>query len=193
MGLSRNKSSKFCHRLGSSQTNMILQEKVSLLDRDSEDIRAIAGVTWEEYEAFLAKVGDRILCRFAYLDGDLEIMSPSRRHESRKTFIGNLLERYFLETDTPYFPIGSTTLKDQGKSAGVEPDESYCVGEDKEVPDLAIEVVVTSGNIDRLELYGRLGIREVWFWRKDELSVYVLQETGSYEKCDSSQILPDLD
>ena len=172
---------------------MILQEKVSLLDRDSEDIRAIAGVTWEEYEAFLAKVGDRILCRFAYLDGDLEIMSPSRRHESRKTFIGNLLERYFLETDTPYFPIGSTTLKDQGKSAGVEPDESYCVGEDKEVPDLAIEVVVTSGNIDRLELYGRLGIREVWFWRKDELSVYVLQETGSYEKCDSSQILPDLD
>ena len=172
---------------------MVLLEKVLLLDRDSEERRVIAGVTWKGYKSLLAQRGDRLLYRVAYLDGDLEIVAPSRRHESQKTLIGNLLEIYFLETDIPYFPMGSTTLKNRVKSAGVEPDESYCVGENKEIPDLAIEVVVTSGSIDRLELYGRLGIREVWFWRKEELSVYVLQEMGGYEKVNRSEVLPDLD
>ncbi|MEG4506483.1 Uma2 family endonuclease [Microcoleus sp. F6_B4] len=34
----------------------------------------------------------------------------------------------------------------------------------KAIPDLAIEVVFTSGGIDKLQLYKRLGIPEVWFW-----------------------------
>jgi Uma2 family endonuclease len=108
---------------------------------------------------------------------------------------------YFLETDTPYFPMGSTTLKAQYKQAGVEPDESYCLYEDKEIPDLAIEVVVTSGSINRLELYGRLEIREVWFWQKGKIWVYVrrdgdsrqFSETFGYEEIDRSELLPNLD
>lgn len=103
-------------------------------------------------------------------------MAPSRRHEGRKTRIGTLLEIYFLETNTEYFPTGSTTFLLSEQSVGGEPDESYCVGTDKEFPDLAIEVVVTSGGINRLAIYQQLGIQEVWFWVKDRLAIYYLRE-----------------
>ena len=59
--------------------------------------------------------------------------------------------------------MGSTTLQRPEQGAGGELDESYCIGTDKDFPDLAIEVIVTSGSINRLELYRRLGVQEVWF------------------------------
>jgi Uma2 family endonuclease len=156
-------------------------------------------VSWDEYEALLVDLVDRSSPRIAYLDGVLEIVSPGRAHESRKTVLGDLLLVYFLENDIPYFPMGSTTLKARYKQAGVEPDESYCLYENKEKPDLAIEVVVTSGSINRLELYGRLEIREVWFWQKGRIRVYVrrdeeqFSETFGYEEIDRSELLPNLD
>jgi Uma2 family endonuclease len=57
---------------------------------------------------------------------------------------------------------GAWTLKSPPNQSGLEPDECYLVGDqDKPTPDLAIEVVWTSGGIDKLEIYGRLGIGEV--------------------------------
>jgi Uma2 family endonuclease len=167
---------------------------------DPEERRSISNVNWSQYEALLADLEDSSHYRVTYLDGVLEIVSPSRRHERSKTQIGNLLEIYFLETDTEYFPVGSTTLRKQERQAGTEPDESYCISTDKEFPDLAIEVVVTSGGINRLELYRRLGVREVWFWQNDQFSIYYLHEdseqwaqTFGYEAIRQSQVLPDLD
>jgi Uma2 family endonuclease len=168
---------------------------------DSEERRTITGVSWAQYEALLSEVGDRSPHGISYLDGVLEIASLTRRHERGKTQIGSFLETYFVETDTEYFPMGSTTLRKQKRQAGGEPDESYCIGTDKEFPDLAIEVVVTSGGIDRLDLFRRLGIREVWFWRSDRFKLYHLREdlplefpeTFGYELITQSEILPDLD
>lgn len=168
---------------------------------DPEERRVLSRVSWAQYEALLADLGDASAYRVHFLDGVLEILAPSRNHESGKTQIGNLLELYFLETDTEYFPMGSTTLKKPERQAGGEPDESYCIGTDKEFPDLAIEVIVTSGSINRLELYRRLGVREVWFWQKNRLSLYHQREetpaqfieTAGYEPIQHSEVLPDLD
>ena len=33
----------------------------------------------------------------------------------------------------------------------------------------------TRGGLDKLEIYRRLGVREVWFWINGELTVYVLR------------------
>jgi Uma2 family endonuclease len=128
-------------------------------------------------------------------------MSPSRRHESRKTRIGDLLFIYFLEADINYFPFGSTTLRPEEKSGGTEPDEAYCIDTDKEFPDLAIEVIVTSGGINKLEVYRRLNVKEVWFWQNDRFSLYYLREETpvqfvpncGYEPIARSAILPNLD
>ncbi|WP_035987527.1 Uma2 family endonuclease [Leptolyngbya sp. KIOST-1] len=168
---------------------------------DPEERRVLSRVSWPQYEALLADMGDGSAYRVHFLDGVLEILAPSRNHESSKTRIGDLLLIYFLETGTEYFPMGSTTLKKPENQAGGEPDESYCIGTDKEFPDLAIEVIVTSGSINRLELYRRLGVREVWFWQKNHLYLYHQREetpgqfgeTAGYEPIQNSEVLPDLD
>src|SRR5262249_15307349 len=133
---------------------------------------------WSDFEAMLAMRGDRSAPRMAYLDGVLEIMSPSRGHEGTKSIIGSLVELFALETGLVLSAYGGWTLKDDPELAGLEPDECYIIGPDqsKDRPDLAIEVIWTSGGIDKLEIYRRLGVREVWFWEDDELSVYVLAD-----------------
>jgi Uma2 family endonuclease len=173
----------------------------ALQTQDAEDRYITDGVSWQHYEALLGRRGDNPGWRVIYLDGVLEIVSPSRRHESGKTRIGTLLEIYFLETDTDYFPLGSATFRLQEQRGGAEPDESYCLGAEKEFPDLAIEVVLTSGGINRLEVYQRLGIREVWFWQDERFFLYHWREaspvqfaqTYGYEALSHSALLPELD
>ncbi|HLO51653.1 MAG TPA: Uma2 family endonuclease, partial [Kamptonema sp.] len=128
-----------------------LLEEQALQRQDPEDRYITDRVTWEQYETMLARIGDAAGYRVIYLDGVLEIMAPSRRHESGKTRIGDLLLIYFVEAEIDYFPFGSTTLRQEEKSSGIEPDEAYCIGTDKEFPDLAIEVTITSGGINKLE------------------------------------------
>ncbi|MBP0030593.1 Uma2 family endonuclease [Roseofilum sp. Guam] len=167
---------------------------------DSEDRYLTNSATWEYYETLLNIIGDNGGYRVTYLDGVLEIMSTSRRHETDKTRIGNLLELYFLEADIEYFTFGSTTLKQEEQRAGLEADEGYCFGTDKDVPDLAIEVVVTSGGIPKLEVYRRLQVPEVWFWQNGEFSVYhfrsnlpaELEYNYGYERIENSELLPDI-
>ncbi len=158
---------------------------------DPEERQTITGVNWDNYEALLNDLGDSLQYRVTYLDGVIELMSPSRRHEIRKTIIGSLLEIYFQEKRIRYFPLGSTTFRKQAKRGGVEPDESYCIGIEKEVPDLAIEVVVTSGGIDKLEVYKRLAVAEVWFFQNNQ-AVYHLRDEN-YELVAKSELLPNLD
>ena len=157
-------------------------------------------VSWEYYETLLTQLGDSLEFRLTYLDGILEIMSPSHNNERIKTQIGTLLEVYFLETDTEYYPMGSMTLRNPEQRGGTEPDESYCIRSNKEIPDLAIEVVITSGGINRLEVYQRLGVREVWFWQNNRFFVYhfrsetieQFQQTSGYELINNSEIIPDI-
>jgi Uma2 family endonuclease len=152
------------------------------------------GVPWEHFEAELALRGDRPVPRMAYLDGALELMTPSQRHESLKSLIGRLTEVYALEREIELSPYGGWTLRNAPKEAGLEPDECYIVGLDqsKEVPDLAVEVVWTSGGIDKLEIYRRLGVGEVWFWKAGRLDVHVMRH-GQFEQAPTSALFPDLD
>jgi Uma2 family endonuclease len=59
-------------------------------------------------------------------------------------------------------------------------------------PDLAIEVVWTSGGVRKLDIYKQLGVQEVWFWRKGRISVHLLRD-GEYVDAPSSRVLPGID
>src|SRR6266496_944782 len=72
-------------------------------------------VTWEQYETLLAIRGDRAGVRMAYLEGELELMSPSRTHESIKKVLARLLEAYAEERGLDLNGFGSMTLKSQPK------------------------------------------------------------------------------
>ncbi|CAD5940066.1 hypothetical protein NO976_01919 [Planktothrix agardhii] len=181
-----------------SQLEILLNPDENL---QGSEVRYITDkVSWEYYETLLTQLGDSLEFRLTYLDGILEVMSPSRNHERIKTLIGDLLLIYFLETDTEYYPTGSMTLRNPEQRGGTEPDESYCIGSNQEIPDLAIEVVITSGGINRLEVYQRLGVREVWFWQNNRFLVYhfrsenveQFQQTSGYELINNSEILPDI-
>jgi Uma2 family endonuclease len=153
----------------------------------------LTAVTWKQYESLLELFGDdHPGVRLAYLEGDLEIMSPSRKHERIKTTLGRLVELYALERDIPLTGLGSTTFREVAKERGAEPDECYCTGPEKEFPDIAVEVILTSGGINKLAIYEGLGVPEVWFWRAGALHVYGLGPDG-YRRRDRSDLLPELD
>jgi Uma2 family endonuclease len=150
-------------------------------------------VSWEDYERILAIRGDRSAPRLTYLEGTLEIMSPSRDHEGVKSYIGCLLEAWCLERGVEFTPYGAWTLKEQREERGVEPDECYVFGTDKpERPHLAIEVEWTRGGLSKLEVYRKLGVGEVWRWRKGVISVHLLRGE-QYHPAPRSEALPELD
>ncbi|HEY9710134.1 MAG TPA: Uma2 family endonuclease [Oculatellaceae cyanobacterium] len=180
---------------GLDMTSTLLREFANQLEfaiDDPEERFITNGVSWQQYEALLTKLGDSPWYRVTYLEGTLEIMSPSRRHDQNKTYIGMLLEAYFQETRTRFWGLGSTTFRKEEEKGGTEPDESYCIGTEKEFPDLAIEVVLSSGGVDKLEVYKKLGVTEVWFWQKNQFSLH-RRRGDEYEKIGKSELLPDLD
>ena len=75
----------------------------------------------------------------------------------------------------PIQSTGATTLKAQLKERGLEPDQSYYITNESLVrgcddldlehdppPDLAIEVEISRSALDKLAIYGDLGVSEVW-------------------------------
>lgn len=177
--------------------NPLLLEKLNahpeLLSDQADQQYTMTGVSWQAYEALLSDLGDDFPgLRVHYLDGTLEIAMPGRQHEVVKDNIGRLLGIYFEETRTRFYGLGSTTFKAEAKRRGAEPDVSFCIGTDKEFPDIAIEVVQTSGGVNKLEIYQGLSVVEIWFWQDDQFTVYRLQGER-YEQRERSEFLPALD
>ncbi|NJM77321.1 MAG: Uma2 family endonuclease [Acaryochloridaceae cyanobacterium RU_4_10] len=151
------------------------------------------GISWQQYEILLATLGnDFPNLRLSYLEGTLEIMTTSPEHEELKKTIAMLIEAYFQEARIRYHAIGSATFRKVAKQRGLEPDECYCLEQKKEFPDIAIEVVLSSGTVDKLEIYRGLGVTEVWFWENKQFSIYHLR-SGKYDRVVSSELLPNLD
>ncbi len=152
-------------------------------------------ISWERYEALLTILGDdQPGLRLNYLKGELEIWMPGREHEKLKRMIARLLEIYALETDIDLYSCGSATFRKAATQRGLEPDESYCIGSDKDYPDLAIEIVITTRLLDRLEIYRGLGIPEIWIWKNGQLTIQQLNSEGTeYRSTERSKFFPELD
>ena len=164
----------------------------------------LTNIRWATFEALLAE-NDRRNTRFTFDRGVLEIMSPSREHERTKRVLGRMIETMTLELDIPISSGGSTTLKDQFKERGVEPDECYYVAHERLVrerddldlsvdppPDLAIEVDISASSMDQLGIYAALRVPEIWFCDGASIDVYVLQSGGTYARCERSTTFPFL-
>ncbi len=159
----------------------------------SDHIVVLHDVSWDDYERLLAMRGDHSAPRISYLEGEVEIMSPSKDHEIIKSYIGRLLEAWCIDRGIELTPAGSWTLKKKSKRRGAEADECYIFGtKERDRPHLAIEVEWTHGGIDKLAIYEKLGVEEVWFWRKGAIEVYVLIEE-KFRKVRRSRLVPDLD
>lgn len=150
-------------------------------------------VSWEDYERMLEMRGDKSAPRIHYLEGELEIMSPSNDHEHIKWFIGYLLGTWCLDHGIKVSPFGSWTLKEKNEKRGAEADDCFIFGnERRDRPHLVIEVEWTRGAINKLQIYKRLGVDEVWIWRKGVIQVHVFSG-GEFVRAPRSRLLPDLD
>lgn len=158
----------------------------------TDQIVVLRNIPWTQYDAICAAREDAAGPRMAYREGVLEIASPGRRHEYKKTLMARLIEAFAEERDLALNGFGSETFRAEAKDAGVEPDECYCIGSARPVPDVAIEVVETHGEIDKLVIYARLEIPEVWFLAKGRFHVHRLGARG-YRRLERSVVLRDLD
>jgi Uma2 family endonuclease len=175
-----------------SLADEVAPEALGRRDPDVDQLVVMHGVDWRTYGA-LRELIDSPGIRMTYLNGALEIMSPSRRHEHEKKTIARMIEVFALERDVPLRGWGSTTFKREAKERGLEPDECYCLGRDlADAPDIALEIVVTSGGIDRLPVYRGLGVQEVWIFRDGRFRLHAL-DGDHYRVIDRSELVPGLD
>lgn len=161
---------------------------------DVDHIVVLRSATWADFQRALELRGDHSAPRLTFSQGVLQLMSPSKTHESIKSIIGQLVEVYCQIKQLDFGTYGGWTLERKELACGVEPDECYVIGmrPDAELPDLAIEVIWTSGSIDKLDVYRSLGVQEVWVWRRGRLIAHVLRG-DRYVESTISAVLPGLD
>jgi Uma2 family endonuclease len=178
--------------LGCLQKKVIMS--IQILDQPLEEkVVTLLGVSWEQFKAIEIPLLDNREVKLTYLAGVLEIMAPiGDKHEYVKTTLGYLLEAYMREKRIRFYGRGGFTLEEPGYASGT-PDESYCIGTNKETPDIVIEVIVSSGSINRKELYKPKKVPEVWFWKSQALRIFHLNTDGEYEEITRSNFFPDLD
>ena len=146
-------------------------------------------ITWSQFKLIQQGFAHTRKVHLFYFNHTIEILMPGQEHEFFKTIIGMLIELFCLETNTEFWPSGSATQEKEGE-ASAEPDESYCFGTVKPIPDLVIEIVFASGGPNKLARYQALGIPEVWFWQDGVFQLYHLVN-GAYQSGSGSTI-PEL-
>jgi Uma2 family endonuclease len=176
------------HALGSSPPHAVWPVPLG----SGEQRFVIHGVSFKDY-VMLREALDVPGLRMTYLEGALEFMSPSPDHENRKKTIARMVELYAVERGVVLYGYGNATFRREVKQRGTEPDECWVLERElQDFPDIALEVVMTSGGVDKLEVYRGLEVPEVWFWMDGAFHVYVLEE-ASYRETDRSRLLPGLD
>jgi Uma2 family endonuclease len=167
-------------------------------ERSARDhIVYLSNVSWADYERIDASRNESSVPRLTYVAGTLELMSPGTPHESDKTKLARLFEAYLDYLGIAAEGVGSWTVKNKRKKLGAEADECYVftdrpVDDSVKAPDLVIEVVYASGNFDKLDVWRRLGAKEVWFWRRGELAVFV-RKSDSFVAARRSAFVPAVD
>lgn len=156
-----------------------------------DHLTVVWDTSWQFYLQLDAKL-EGSSSRVSYLKGRLDIMTLSIDHERIKNTLHDLIVAHCQDEEVEYISQGSATLRiprDRGK----EPDDSFVFGElKKSRPDMVLEVVITSGAIDKLEFYAPFRIPEVWVWESAGLSVFIL-DGGRYKKAKKSKLLPKFD
>jgi Uma2 family endonuclease len=165
---------------------------IQLLNK-STDQRIVLHGTWEDFKLLQKFSQTSPGVRFAFYDGEIELFMPGLQHEQFSEIIGYLVTTFLLARGIIFVPSGSVTQEKIGEVAA-QADKSYCFGGAKPIPDLSIEVIFTSGSVNKLARYQALGVPEVWFWEDGSLSLHHLRDFG-YETIDRSQLpeLADLD
>jgi Uma2 family endonuclease len=160
-------------------------------------------VDWQTYTRLLRIFAERPAVRLTYDRGVLEIMSPLLEHDGTARFLLRLIVALAEELGLPIRAGGSTTCRRRRLKRGLEPDECFWIANEPQIrskrrldlrvdppPDLAIEVEATRSSLNRLSIYAKLKVPEVWRFDGQDLTFHVLQANGQYDEADHSLAFP---
>lgn len=149
----------------------------------SEQRILLRNVSWDAYVS-LAQNSDRAGRLITYDQGLMEIMSPSKMHESDKSMLGRMVEMFSLDRDIDIASSASTTFQRSDLQRAFEADESYYIQNERFIrakreidlaidppPDLVIEIEASRSAINKLPLLAVMGVPEVW--RYDGKSIWM--------------------
>jgi Uma2 family endonuclease len=164
----------------------------------------IYNIGWEGYQGLLRIIGDG-LPRLTYAHADVELMRPMLIHESYRARLCRVVWHVTEMLDIPIMSLGATTFHREDRDRGLEADESFYqanigrIGRKNSInltidppPDLAIEIELNRSNLNRLDVYAKLGFPEVWRFDGENLVVCQLKPDGQYVMTDSSLVFPFL-
>jgi Uma2 family endonuclease len=144
-----------------------------LIDRPEQRFVLPGQHPWAQFKVLEALLSAEYSgVRLFYLDGITELMSISPEHELIKSILDALLVLFFCQHQIDAVPMGSTTLQSEYKAVSAEPDLSYRLDGQMGMPQLVVEVALSSGGTEKLARYRRLEVPEVWFWQGDRLWLY---------------------
>ncbi|MCA1599606.1 MAG: Uma2 family endonuclease, partial [Chloroflexi bacterium] len=126
--------------------------------------------------------------RFTYDRGTLEIMSPLPEHERFNRAIQLLVPIVVEEMGGEVYSFGSTTFKREDLLRGFEPDSCFYLQNAPRMrgktrvdlhvdpaPDLVVEIDITHPSLDKLPIYARIGVPEVWRYDGARLEILALE------------------
>ena len=160
-------------------------------------------ISWDEYERFIEDFEQKPGWRLAYDGGRLEIMPPTPEHEEYSFSFHNFVLAYCEEFDVNLEGRGSTTFRSEILEKGVEPDECYYIQSAEKiagkkipthkfpVPDIAVEVDITTESLDKFPIYAALKVPELWIYDGKKLSFYELRDEN-YHQITHSRALPQI-
>ena len=162
----------------------------------------LQGVPWRTYlELRDSRENQHI--RMTYNQGQLEMTAPSKRHEHFGYFLGRLIDVWTEELNIDVQSCRTMTFKREDLLRGLEPDNCYYIAHEAAIrnkeeldftvdppPDLAIEIDLGGGAMDKLEIYAAFRVPEVWRYDGDDLFIYILGSSDIYTVSPVSKCLP---
>lgn len=176
----------------------------TLLSTSADQRFVLRDADWSTYQGFLQALGDRPI-RVTYDRGRLELMTLSLGHERFSHLLCRFVETLTEELHMAVQNAGSTTFNREDLDRGIESDHCFyiehepLVREKDEIdltidppPDLALEIDISRSSLNRMGIYAAIKVPEVWRFDGTSLTVYLLQESGSYKTSATSGVFPFL-
>jgi Uma2 family endonuclease len=168
----------------------------------ARQVLVLDAVDWRTYASLLRALDGRHI-RLTYDQGTLEMMTLTHQHQSCASFLGRLAVVLTEELTLPLKGGGSTTFWRREMERGLEPDDCYWIASEQLVrgkrkidlrvdppPDLAIEVHVINGSLNRMGIYAAIQVPEIWRYFGDALTFSVMQASGGYAVVTHSKAFP---
>lgn len=173
-----------------------------LAGRDGRRI-LLTDISWDDYENFLEDFESRPGWRLAFDKGRLEIMPPTPEHEEYSFSFHDFVRAYCDEMEIDLEGRKSATFRSETLEKGVEPDECYYIQSANKiagkglsnkkfpVPDIAVEIDITTESLDKFPIYAALKVPELWIFDGKKLAFYELADK-KYHQIKNSRALPKI-